>query len=95
MAVDCEAMEWQPTIMKHPKIRLKVFGQSDNDMSPATIHSFGLKDEALSNIRLTVYPKNRSAIEAYEKMGFKVAGTIHRDLGNGIVFDDILMQKRI
>jgi ribosomal protein S18 acetylase RimI-like enzyme len=53
------------------------------------------RDKALSNIHLTVYPKNTSAIESYKKLGFRPAGTIHRDLGNGIAFDDILMQKTI
>jgi ribosomal protein S18 acetylase RimI-like enzyme len=52
-------------------------------------------NEALSTIRLTVYHKNTDAIEAYKKMGFIATGTIHRDLGNGITFDDILMQKTI
>jgi ribosomal protein S18 acetylase RimI-like enzyme len=53
------------------------------------------RDNALSNIQLTVYPKNTSAIESYKKLGFRTAGTIHRDLGNGIAFDDILMKKTI
>ena len=53
------------------------------------------RDNALSTIRLTVYPKNTSAIESYKKLGFHIAGTIHRDLGNGIAFDDIVMQKAI
>lgn len=53
------------------------------------------RDESISRIRLTVYHKNTSAIEAYKKMGFNPSGTIHRDLGNGIAFDDILMQKAI
>lgn len=51
------------------------------------------RDNALSTIRLTVYPKNTSAIESYKRLGFQIAGTIHRDLGHGIAFDDIVMQK--
>ncbi len=53
------------------------------------------RNETLSTIRLTVYHKNTSAVEAYRKMGFNTLGTIHRDLGNGIAFDDIVMQKTI
>jgi ribosomal protein S18 acetylase RimI-like enzyme len=53
------------------------------------------RKESISRMRLTVFHKNTSAIEAYTKLGFETAGTIHRDLGNGIAFDDILMQKTI
>ena len=53
------------------------------------------RDNALSNIRLTVYPKNKSAIESYKKLGFQTTGTIHRDLGHGIALNDIVMQKTI
>lgn len=35
------------------------------------------------------------AMEAYRRMGFNAAGTIHRDLGDGLEFDDIQMQKTI
>lgn len=53
------------------------------------------RNGSISRIHLTVFNNNTTAIEAYKKLGFETAGTIHRDLGNGIAFDDILMQKTI
>jgi ribosomal protein S18 acetylase RimI-like enzyme len=53
------------------------------------------KIESLLKLSLTVYDKNTSAINAYQKMGFISTGTISRDLGNGIVLKDYRMEKSV
>jgi ribosomal protein S18 acetylase RimI-like enzyme len=53
------------------------------------------RQEELSTMRLTVYHQNTGAMDAYRRMGFNAAGTIHRDLGDGLEFNDIQMQKTI
>jgi GNAT superfamily N-acetyltransferase len=49
----------------------------------------------LSKFTLTVYHKNSTAIKAYEKMGFKNKGLIHRDIGNNIIINDFKMVKSV
>ncbi len=46
-------------------------------------------------IRLTVYQENTSAIAVYEKNGFKIIGSIIRDLGGGIIINDYEMEKHV
>ncbi len=47
----------------------------------------------LSSITLTVNINNFNSIKAYEKMGFKNAGKLVADIGNGFVMDDFLFEK--
>ena len=52
-------------------------------------------DAGIGKIALTVYPKNTDSISIYEKWGFSNLGLIQRQLGNGLVFDDVKMEKSI
>jgi ribosomal protein S18 acetylase RimI-like enzyme len=44
---------------------------------------------------LAVNKKNRNAIAAYEKYGFETRGEIVKDIGDGFVMDDYIMQKDV
>lgn len=46
------------------------------------------KKEALHSISLTVNIHNRTAISAYERLGFIKTGTLVQDIGNGFKMDD-------
>lgn len=47
----------------------------------------------LNKIVLTVNKNNVNTIRAYEKIGFKNAGSVIQDIGNGFVMDDYKMEK--
>lgn len=51
--------------------------------------------QKISKIRLTVFHKNKKAIEVYESQGFQVTGPITRDLGKGIIINDCEMEKTL
>jgi diamine N-acetyltransferase len=51
------------------------------------------KDLGLNKIVLTVNKNNVNSIRAYEKIGFKNAGPVVQDIGNGFVMDDYKMEK--
>lgn len=51
------------------------------------------RESGCSKIFLTVNKKNPS-VAAYEKMGFKKAGSLLQDIGNGFFMDDFKMEKR-
>ena len=53
------------------------------------------KDSGAESITLTVNKNNFNSIMAYEKMGFKNAGTIVADIGAGFVMDDFKMNLEI
>jgi ribosomal protein S18 acetylase RimI-like enzyme len=53
------------------------------------------KERNLHKVVLTVNKNNRSSIKAYEQMGFKNAGSVIADIGNGFVMDDYTMEKRV
>ncbi len=53
------------------------------------------KQRNLSKIILTVNKNNVNSIKAYEKLGFKNAGPVVQDIGNGFVMDDYKMEKDI
>jgi ribosomal protein S18 acetylase RimI-like enzyme len=44
---------------------------------------------------LAVNKRNQSAIAAYLKHGFHVAGAVVKDIGDGFVMDDYIMQKPV
>jgi diamine N-acetyltransferase len=44
---------------------------------------------------LQVNKKNRQAIAAYEKAGFRIAEEAVFDIGKGFVMDDFLMSKAV
>ena len=50
-------------------------------------------DTGIRKITLTVYHKNTSSIKAYEKWGFLNLGLIKRQFDNGLVFEDVKMEK--
>lgn len=55
-----------------------------------------LKDQAkaqrLSSLSLTVNIHNKTAIEAYEHLGFKNKGTLKQDIGEGFIMDDYIYE---
>ncbi len=51
------------------------------------------KVRRLKKIVLTVNKNNVNSIRAYEKMGFKNAGSLVQDIGGGFVMDDYKMEK--
>jgi len=50
-------------------------------------------DTGVNKIALTVYFKNTNSIKTYERWGFSNLGLIKRQFDNGLVFDDIKMEK--
>ena len=57
----------------------------------AMIDAFTADYEPVRTITLTVNRRNYESIVAYEKMGFKIAGTVVTDIGGGFVMDDYRM----
>jgi diamine N-acetyltransferase len=53
------------------------------------------RDLDLSKIVLTVNKNNVNSIKAYEKIGFKNAGSVIQDIGGGFVMDDYKMEKTL
>jgi len=53
------------------------------------------KERNLRKIVLTVNKNNVSSIRAYEKTGFKNAGSLVQDIGRGFVMDDYKMEKTL
>lgn len=53
------------------------------------------RERRLTKIALTVNKNNLSSIMAYEKLGFRNAGCLMQDIGNGFVMDDYRMEKSI
>lgn len=51
--------------------------------------------QKIDKLVLTVYYKNISSIKAYEKWGFSNLGLIKRNFDNGLIFDDIKMEKNV
>ncbi len=51
------------------------------------------RERKLTRIVLTVNKNNTSSIKAYEKTGFKNAGSLVQDIGHGFVMDDYKMEK--
>jgi len=52
-------------------------------------------EKALKRVVLTVNKNNVYTIKAYEKIGFKNAGSVIQDIGSGYVMDDYKMEKTI
>ena len=48
-----------------------------------------------SRIMLTVNKNNARSIKVYERCGFNITGPVIRDIGNGFVMDDYLMEKEV
>ena len=53
------------------------------------------RERKLPRITLTVNKNNHASIQAYQKMGFTIYGTIVQDIGNGFVMDDYAMAKQV
>ena len=53
------------------------------------------RERNLSRIVLTVNKNNVSSIKVYERTGFKSAGSLVQDIGNGFVMDDYKMEKTL
>lgn len=49
----------------------------------------------LNKITLTVNKNNTDTIKAYQKMGFVNKGSVIKDIGEGFIMDDFLMEKTI
>jgi diamine N-acetyltransferase len=46
-------------------------------------------------ITLTTHKMNRTALRAYEKLGFKILGPVVTDIGGGYVMDDYRLSKNL
>ena len=53
------------------------------------------REQGCNRLALAVNKNNGSAIAAYRKHGFEVARAVVKDIGNGFVMDDYLMEKRL
>jgi len=53
------------------------------------------RGQGCSRLALAVNKNNRSAIAAYLKHGFSVTDTVVKDIGNGFVMDDYIMEKAL
>jgi diamine N-acetyltransferase len=53
------------------------------------------QEQGLRKIMLTVNKHNTGAISAYEKIGFRNAGSLVQDIGGGFVMDDYVMEKMV
>jgi ribosomal protein S18 acetylase RimI-like enzyme len=42
-----------------------------------------------------VNKRNRNAIAAYEKYGFRIVDSVVKDIGGGFVMDDYIMSKDV
>lgn len=51
------------------------------------------QSQGCGRLTLAVNKHNTSAIAAYRKHGFRVAGAMTQDIGGGFVMDDYLMEK--
>ena len=51
------------------------------------------RGSGIKKISLTVFEKNSAAIRTYKKWGFIDIGIVRREMGSGIAFNDIEMQK--
>lgn len=70
--------------------RSKGFGKKAVQFAEALARERGLR-----KIMLTVNKNNTDAIRAYEKMGFKKAGSLVQDIGSGFVMDDYALEKTV
>lgn len=52
-------------------------------------------DIGIRKISLTVYHENINSSKAYEKWGFTNLGLIKREFDNGLLFEDVKMEKSI
>jgi ribosomal protein S18 acetylase RimI-like enzyme len=53
------------------------------------------QEKGLRKIVLTVNKSNVSAIEVYDKIGFRNVGSLVQDIGNGFAMDDYKMEKTV
>jgi ribosomal protein S18 acetylase RimI-like enzyme len=59
-------------------------------------HACGVaRSRCCTRLVLAVNKNNRSAIAAYLKHGFRVADAVVKDIGDGFVMDDYVMEKAI
>jgi len=72
----------------HPDHQRKGYAGMFLDHIVGVAHNLGC-----TSLSLTVNRKNASAIAAYHKHGFRIAGPLVTDIGEGYVMDDHLMIK--
>lgn len=53
------------------------------------------KGKNLNKIVLTVNKNNTNSIKMYEKVGFINCDTVIKDIGNGFIMDDFVMEKEL
>jgi diamine N-acetyltransferase len=53
------------------------------------------KGKKLAKVVLTVNKNNVNSIKAYERIGFRIVGSIIQDIGSGFVMDDYKMEKTV
>lgn len=53
------------------------------------------RSRGCSRLVLTVNKRNRSAIAAYLKHGFRIVNAVTKDIGGGFIMDDYIMEKPV
>lgn len=53
------------------------------------------RQQGAKRLWLTVNKNNSASIDAYRRMGFRIAGPVVTDIGAGFVMDDYLLQKSL
>ena len=52
-------------------------------------------EKNVNKISLTVNRNNSATINAYKKLGFDIRGSAVKDIGNGFVMDDYILEKKL
>ena len=74
----------------HPRHQRRGYGGKLIDRACVVARERGCR-----RLVLAVNKGNRSAIDAYLKHGFSVAGAVVKDIGDGFVMDDYIMVKPV
>ena len=86
----------EPGEMKLDKLYVGTRGQRRGYGGMLIAHAAGIaRGRGCTRLTLAVNKTNRSAISAYLKHGFRVAGAVVKDIGGGFVMDDYLMEKEL
>ena len=74
----------------HPDHQRKGYGGMLLDRAVTIARAYGCQA-----LVLAVNKRNRNAIGAYEKNGFRITDAVVKDIGGGFVMDDYIMQKNV
>ena len=74
----------------HPDYQRQGYGGMLLDRAVTIARAYGC-----ATLMLAVNKRNRSAIAAYEKNGFRVGESVVKDIGDGFVMDDYIMVRNV